>query len=90
MALASVVIAAGHTSGTAQEQKTAESAQQAPTPTEIAATAEPDMDDIGWKHAVVYEIYPRSFGDTNGDGTGDLNGITQHLDYLKQDAPPVM
>lgn len=36
-----------------------------------------------WKNAVVYEVYPRSFGDTNGDGIGDLNGITAHLDYLK-------
>lgn len=36
-----------------------------------------------WRHAVIYEIYPRSFGDTNGDGLGDLNGITAHLDYLK-------
>ena len=39
--------------------------------------------DPWWKHAVIYEIYPRSFQDTNGDGTGDLNGITQHLDYLE-------
>ncbi len=37
-----------------------------------------------WKRAVFYELYPRSFGDSNGDGVGDLNGITQHLDYLKQ------
>ena len=36
-----------------------------------------------WKTAVIYEIYPRSFGDTNGDGIGDMNGITAHLDYLK-------
>jgi alpha-glucosidase len=36
-----------------------------------------------WKNAVIYEIYPRSFQDTNGDGVGDLNGITQRLDYLK-------
>jgi len=39
--------------------------------------------DPWWKHAVVYEIYPRSFQDSNGDGIGDLNGITQRLDYLK-------
>jgi len=36
-----------------------------------------------WKNAVIYEIYPRSFQDTNADGIGDLNGITQRLDYLK-------
>jgi len=36
-----------------------------------------------WKHAVIYEIYPRSFQDSNGDGIGDLNGITQRLDYLQ-------
>ncbi|MCR5301719.1 MAG: alpha-glucosidase [Lachnospiraceae bacterium] len=35
-----------------------------------------------WKEAVVYQIYPRSFADSNGDGIGDLNGITQHLPYL--------
>jgi alpha-glucosidase len=39
--------------------------------------------DPWWKHAVVYEIYPRSFQDSNGDGVGDLNGITQRLDYLE-------
>ena len=36
-----------------------------------------------WKNAVIYEIYPRSFQDTNGDGIGDLNGITSRLDYLQ-------
>ena len=36
-----------------------------------------------WKHAVVYEIYPRSFQDSNGDGMGDLNGITSRLGYLQ-------
>ena len=35
-----------------------------------------------WQHAVIYEIYPRSFADSNGDGIGDLNGIAKHLDYL--------
>lgn len=37
-----------------------------------------------WKEAVVYQIYPRSFYDTNGDGFGDMNGITAKLDYLKE------
>ncbi len=37
-----------------------------------------------WKEAVIYQIYPRSFADSNGDGIGDLNGITRHLDYLEQ------
>jgi alpha-glucosidase len=36
-----------------------------------------------WKQSVFYEIYPRSFADSNGDGIGDLNGITSKLDYLK-------
>jgi oligo-1,6-glucosidase len=36
-----------------------------------------------WKEAVVYQIYPRSFMDGNGDGIGDLQGITSKLDYLK-------
>ncbi len=36
-----------------------------------------------WKNAVLYEIYPRSFQDSNGDGIGDLNGITSRLDYLQ-------
>ena len=35
-----------------------------------------------WSNAVVYQIYPRSFQDTNGDGFGDLKGITSRLDYL--------
>lgn len=37
-----------------------------------------------WKHAVVYEIYPRSFADSDNDGTGDLKGIVDHLDHLRE------
>ena len=36
-----------------------------------------------WKEAVIYQIYPKSFQDTNGDGFGDLPGIIEHLDYLQ-------
>jgi alpha-glucosidase len=39
--------------------------------------------DLWWKHAVLYEIYPRSFQDSNGDGIGDLKGIAGRLDYLQ-------
>ena len=37
-----------------------------------------------WKNSVVYQIYPRSFCDSNGDGVGDLNGIRSKLDYLEE------
>src|SRR5947199_6227534 len=37
-----------------------------------------------WQHAVFYEIYPRSFADSDNNGIGDLNGIASKLDYLKQ------
>jgi alpha-glucosidase len=47
-----------------------------PHPTESA--------NAWWKHAVIYEIYPRSFQDTNDDGVGDLVGVTRRLGYLKE------
>lgn len=37
-----------------------------------------------WKNAVVYQVYPKSFQDTNGDGIGDIQGIIQRLDYIKR------
>ncbi len=62
---------------------TAATAQQAAT-----ATAAPHRingyEPKWWKEAVVYQIYPRSFQDSNGDGIGDLKGITSRLDYLKK------
>jgi alpha-glucosidase len=51
--------------------------------TAAAAQAASDCEPW-WRHGVIYEIYPRSFQDSNGDGTGDLNGIIQRLDYLQQ------
>ncbi|MGI4826939.1 MAG: alpha-glucosidase, partial [Janthinobacterium lividum] len=49
---------------------------QTPTP--------PSTHKAWWDGAVIYEIYPRSFQDSNADGVGDLKGITQRLDYIKQ------
>ena len=42
-----------------------------------------DMDKTWWKESVVYQIYPRSYQDSNGDGIGDLKGITKRLPYLQ-------
>ena len=40
-------------------------------------------DDAWWRSGVIYQIYPRSFQDANGDGVGDIPGVRRRLDYLK-------
>lgn len=42
-----------------------------------------NMNDDWWKQAVVYQIYPRSFKDVNGDGIGDIRGVTEKMEYLR-------
>ena len=58
-------------------------AQQSPPPQAQAAESRTGA-DAWWKHAVIYEVYPRSFQDSNGDGKGDIRGIESRLHYLKE------
>jgi alpha-glucosidase len=55
-----------------------------PAAAQTSLAREAGARETWWKHAVVYEIYPRSFKDSNGDGIGDLNGITSKMSYLEK------
>ena len=68
-AVLGVIFLCGISSGRAAQQG-------APQHSRPAAT-------LWWQHALIYEIYPRSFQDSNDDGVGDINGIIQRLDYLQ-------
>jgi alpha-glucosidase len=57
-------------------------AQSSTPPTVAQAAKDQPAGPEWWRHAVIYEIYPRSFQDSNGDGIGDIKGITSRLDYL--------
>jgi len=57
---------------------------QKTTPPVATDTTVQNLDLTWWRNAVVYQIYPRSFADSNGDGIGDLPGILSRIDYLKQ------
>ncbi len=45
-------------------------------------STDPQLDALWWRQAVVYQVYPRSFADVNGDGIGDIAGVTSRMDYL--------
>ncbi|MGH2408265.1 MAG: alpha-amylase family glycosyl hydrolase [Candidatus Limnocylindrales bacterium] len=53
----------------------------------MCAMSRPEAPDAWWRHGVIYQIYPRSFQDSNGDGVGDLRGIIGRLDYLNDGTP---
>jgi alpha-glucosidase len=82
------ILVAGILTSAATAQSPASNAQSKPaTKPKASPSTAPPVDAEGhqwWQHAVFYEIYPRSFADSNNDGIGDLPGIDSKLDYLKR------
>lgn len=56
--------------------------EEAETGLEADVPSDMKNDPDWWRGAVIYQIYPRSFNDTNGDGIGDLNGVSERMDYI--------
>lgn len=67
--------------GPAADATEADARAEAPAGAPVGRSAPPD-DPQWWRSAVIYQIYPRSFADGNGDGVGDLAGVREHLAYL--------
>ncbi len=88
--LLSVLLLALFVSPTAPAQANPPAKPQAPAAKTKTSTTQPNAPPVDaeghqwWQHAVFYEIYPRSFADSNNDGIGDLAGIDSKLDYLKR------
>ncbi|MFM6852831.1 MAG: alpha-amylase family glycosyl hydrolase, partial [Sphingopyxis sp.] len=91
MALAAMLAGGAVCSGAAAAQPMAApiavqpTTPQSTTPQPAAPLASTPVNATApwWAHATIYEIYPRSFQDSDGDGVGDLNGVTSRLDYLQ-------
>ncbi|WP_223651282.1 glycoside hydrolase family 13 protein [Hymenobacter psoromatis] len=74
---------AGLLAACSQPATTETATMAAPNAAAAPVTAALAQKPIWWKEAVVYQIYPRSYKDSNGDGVGDLRGIISKLDYIK-------
>ena len=69
--------------GCGGESKKTTAATEISAPTTAAPTDTARRNEKWWKEAVVYQVYPRSYQDSNGDGVGDLRGLISRLDYIK-------
>ncbi len=74
------LLAEGSATRTTERPAATGSSTASPVARPVPSTADP----LWWRSAVIYQIYPRSFADANGDGIGDLAGVRQHLGYLAE------